>query len=1128
MKKNQVNKVLLMMVTFVVFFSFVLFVPEAMAEEVVLAKIRARASAILMGFIPVVYLFAGFGLVGFAFMAVFNKISWTWFGNIAMGLLLIFQMKSLINFATRPGYLHVHGRVEPQYIDDYKANTQAERENEAVMDCLGKTDKDGKPTKECTQLPKDIEERIDDKIREIQKAECQKLEESERNKCLSNINPGGKNKEGSGNGSGNGNGNGSGGGNDTRGFCKKDAKTKEKGIAGSGFASCVKDIIKTGKSAAKTLRDVKNTAQTIKNGVETIKNSAQNIGNAFKNINSLESVFNAVGSIGSNLNNIVGTTGNIITTTQNNIIDAAQNIQNMGKTEEQIKEMNKQREEAKAAQDRARRICNADPKSDACTKAKEEADKASSGNKVVDFMTKGVVGDVVNETKNIKKEVSTVNGMLQDGMNTGADIAGTIGNTSLASLGLGKNNETINGNIQQKQQEKRKKEREEQKQLDDWEKQQEKERKAADEAAARNTPKQDEARQLVSDANALENEARNAKSDMDNKEKAKDAAEKDYDAKNQKASNLEDEARKARDEANRTGSEEDKRKADLAEAQAKKARAEANQAETKKNQADKAYNEAKSNYDSNNYDERVKEAKSKALDASIEAADEARKKAQEAVDEADKNIEAYTTELNQKESARDEAQKAYDEAVKKAKESGNKKDILAAQAAEKALKDAEDEYKQQQRKLEDEKKHKTESENRRDNAYIYMIEKQNEKAGLTDDSASKGGTGNKDDKSGDGKGSGGNNQGGNGNKSGDGKGSGDNNQGGNDNDSGKNNGSDDNGNKNSGSDTRGGGDDNTNSGSNNNDNTGKNDGSSSSGNGNGSGNSGSGNSNTRSGGNNANTGNNTNGGSVTPPVAGNAPQTGSSRSSVYSGSSTGGNETKTGSNTTNNNGGATSDSNKKTTTSSIDKSSWIASADTATTTETSDNVEETGVTASGNNSDSGWRLPSVSGSSGHRSSGTRSASRAVHSYRGTTGGFGYRGSSSYAAKGNNGAVSTGGARPSSEGRAAAFRARQEALLQQQEAVNSMTADEPAVQANEGDVVQGISIKTISCVNADGKIVGYVDEDSKVKDLKGRFLGDLMEDGTVINKDGEIVATAGDEIELILDENGEVLSGVDEL
>lgn len=79
--------------------SFVLFLTtgDAYADNV-LQAVRSKALGFLQSLRPVIFILAGFGLVGFAWMAIFNKISWKWFANIAMGLFLVANMGLVVDY----------------------------------------------------------------------------------------------------------------------------------------------------------------------------------------------------------------------------------------------------------------------------------------------------------------------------------------------------------------------------------------------------------------------------------------------------------------------------------------------------------------------------------------------------------------------------------------------------------------------------------------------------------------------------------------------------------------------------------------------------------------------------------------------------------------------------------------------------------------------------------------------------------------------------------------------------------------------------------------------------------------------------------------------------------------------
>ena len=61
---------------------------DTTADGDVFEMVTRRAAFILAGIKPIVYIIAGFGLIAFAWGAIFNKISWKHFANIAIGLFL--------------------------------------------------------------------------------------------------------------------------------------------------------------------------------------------------------------------------------------------------------------------------------------------------------------------------------------------------------------------------------------------------------------------------------------------------------------------------------------------------------------------------------------------------------------------------------------------------------------------------------------------------------------------------------------------------------------------------------------------------------------------------------------------------------------------------------------------------------------------------------------------------------------------------------------------------------------------------------------------------------------------------------------------------------------------------------
>jgi len=87
--------------SFVLLLALVFCLPtEAWAEGNIFTEVRNKAVNVLVDSRKLVYLLGGFGLIGFAFMAIFNKISWKWFANIAIGLFLVSVMGMFIAYFT--------------------------------------------------------------------------------------------------------------------------------------------------------------------------------------------------------------------------------------------------------------------------------------------------------------------------------------------------------------------------------------------------------------------------------------------------------------------------------------------------------------------------------------------------------------------------------------------------------------------------------------------------------------------------------------------------------------------------------------------------------------------------------------------------------------------------------------------------------------------------------------------------------------------------------------------------------------------------------------------------------------------------------------------------------------------
>lgn len=89
--------------TFICCLFLALSTSDAYADDV-LATVREKAKVLLLSLKPLIFTLAAFGLIGFAWMAIFNQISWKWFSNIAIGCFLVGNMGLFIDyFVTKDG-----------------------------------------------------------------------------------------------------------------------------------------------------------------------------------------------------------------------------------------------------------------------------------------------------------------------------------------------------------------------------------------------------------------------------------------------------------------------------------------------------------------------------------------------------------------------------------------------------------------------------------------------------------------------------------------------------------------------------------------------------------------------------------------------------------------------------------------------------------------------------------------------------------------------------------------------------------------------------------------------------------------------------------------------------------------
>ena len=361
----------------------------------VFSQIAARAMRFLVGIKPIIYLLAGFGLIGFAWMAIFNKISFKWFSQIAIGLFLVANMGRFIEYFV---YQRTDASaVQPLSYGDYLHKGFADTDYEWV--------------KESTLYSPTYNAESPDAI------------------------PG---KEGTGSKA-------------TRGFCQK-ASPEVSGWG--GFTSCVKDIISTGKKAVDTVKTAQNTINNVKSGIEATKAAVRNVGDAVKGITSagsLEGAVNALGKIGANVNNVIGTAGGLVNNTLANASSISNSIQDIGSSTDEVAARDTKRARGEGTNDFDRMLkgqtVGANGEVERLYGGTDQHGNVQQGKIATSSNGVSTVSDV---TKKIVQESNKANTLLQKGTNVAAEAASVVGNTSLNTItaGIVKNDSTINGAIQ--------------------------------------------------------------------------------------------------------------------------------------------------------------------------------------------------------------------------------------------------------------------------------------------------------------------------------------------------------------------------------------------------------------------------------------------------------------------------------------------------------------------------------------------------------------------------------------------------------------------------------------------------------------------------------------------------------
>lgn len=630
--------------------------------------VTRRAALAIVSLKPIVYVFAGFGLIAFAWMAIFNKISWKWFANIAMGLFLVANMGRFIEyFVAGDGDTHYYvGVWDSKTPQTDGANTLANAFKDSYY-VYGDTNYNPKGLQTF-----DLSSKSGESVEAVDEFKAS-----------------------------------------AAGFCK--------GTSGSGWAnfkSCLGDIVSTAKKVANTAKTVKATVEDVKARVDTVKDTVSNISQAAKAIGqggSITDIIANAGTILNNVNNAVSTTTGAVGSLTNAASSISNNVQDMGKSTAQQRELEDRRARGEATN-----------KFDATLKG-QEWNSAAGGVENVDgkYAGENTWASKANDiAKDVKDKVGTVNSGAQEGLMQAGAVTNVIENTSLGG-------KTLNEKRQEKKEQKHQQRVEdnfvgtkeanqqyrqqvqEQNELKQTEKQLEAEKQKQQDLVKNENQytnqdyakATDEANNLYTQLNNQQREAAALEQEAKEKaEKAQAACVKDPDGplcastktaadtakaaaqnKKEQITQTQKQYKDAKDKVesaynNALGSNKNQAQKDLdnAKKQADEAKKQLEEANSKISDTAAEANSAKSTYTSavseaqsakTAYDQAVNSGKSPDEVARLKAEYEAKLKA---MNEANKTYQQKQSEYNNLQQQKQNAEKAYNEAHSKAKDAGDR------------------------------------------------------------------------------------------------------------------------------------------------------------------------------------------------------------------------------------------------------------------------------------------------------------------------------------------------------------------------------------------------------------------------------------------------------------------------
>lgn len=261
----------------------------------VFEMVTRRAAYIIISIKPIVYIFAGFGLIAFAWGAIFNKISWRHFANISIGLFLVANAGRLIE------YMVTNGDGDNYYIGQWKDSVNKEKKNE-LSAALGDT------YYTYSYVEKDLQKEWDDKYGNKNKQTEGDTPTKDNDESADPSDVVEKATEGV---------------TDKDKFCQSGL-----GLGNGGFKECIKDVVGAVKHVTDSIQTTIATVQHVQNRVEDIKNAKEGLQNAFDQMKNGD-IFGGLGGILNNIGKIdtaANSAGSAVDQGFNNVWDNMSNI----------------------------------------------------------------------------------------------------------------------------------------------------------------------------------------------------------------------------------------------------------------------------------------------------------------------------------------------------------------------------------------------------------------------------------------------------------------------------------------------------------------------------------------------------------------------------------------------------------------------------------------------------------------------------------------------------------------------------------------------------------------------------------------------------------------------------------